>query len=629
MSQSRLTLKNHAAELRLFVVRNIGLSIAAVVLMLLLITRLFFLQVVLYHRYSTLSANNQMTLIPLPPNRGLIYDRHGAILAKNVPVFNLEITPEHIKDINGVIERLRQLMPISDDEINSFKRQRKQHHSYEPVTLKFKLTDREVANFAVNQYQFPGVAVNARLMRYYPDKDLFAHVLGFVGRINIEELRQLNANDYASTLFIGKVGIEKFYENELHGKVGYEMQETDASGRVVRTMKHLPPEPGKDLYLTIDRRLQLAADQAFATNRGALVAIDPTNGEILAMVSKPSFDPSNFVNGISHADYEALANSRDQPLYNRAIRGRYPLASTIKPFMGLTALDNGYVTRSWSIPDPGWFQLPNSSHIYKDWKKGGHGRVNVSLAITMSCDTYFYTIAKMMGIKHIAKALKQFGFGQYTHIDMGEELPGLVPTPQWKMATKGLPWFPGDTVISGIGQGFLLTTPLQLAQAVMVMSVKGQFPQVHLLQKYADVNGITQDNTPTAHPAVELNHDDVWDHIHDAMANVIRKGYGTGYRFGRDAKYSVAAKTGTAQVYTAKHYEKGEFIPEYYRDHSLFIAFAPVEDPKIAVAVIVENSTEAAHIARQLMDAYLLPPAPVENAGEEKSNDSPSEENAE
>ena len=520
------------------------------------------------------------------------------------------MTPEHVKNIDASIAQLKKIIDISDDEIKQFKRLKLQHHNYEPITLKFKLTDSEVANFAVNQYQYPGVAVNARLMRTYPDKDIFAHVLGFVGRINIAELKRLNATDYASTLFIGKVGVEKFYEDILHGKVGYDQEETDASGRVIRSIKRLPPQPGHSLYLTLDRNLQITAYNALGVNRGAVIAIDPSNGEVLAMVSKPSYDPNSFVNGISHSNYEQLANSRDQPLYNRAIRGQYPLASTIKPYAALTALDSGVVKPSFRISDPGYYKLPNRVRVYKDWKKGGHGVVNASFAISVSCDTYFYTIAKMMGIKQIAYVLDQFGFGQPTKIDMGEEVPGLVPTPKWKMGAKGLPWYPGDTIISGIGQGFMLTTPLQLAQAVSVLSQRGNFHQVHLLHRSLSSDGMVQVNQPAERKTVVLNDASNWDTVIDAMEHVISQNYGTGYRFGRDAKYKVAAKTGTAQVYTAKQFEKGEVIPEALRDHSLFIAFAPVENPKIAIAVVVENSTEASHVARQVMDAYLAPSPP-------------------
>lgn len=588
---------------------RLNLLIALVIILsLLLILRLAFLQLSEYRHYHTLSLKNQLRMVPIAPPRGVIFDRNGVILAENIPVYVLEITPEHVKNLKQLLASLQTLLPsISDEDIDNFHKLRLQNRSFVPTPLKLKLTQEEVARFAVNQYRFTGASVKARLMRNYPHGDKLAHMLGYVGRINLEELKTVDPVNYRVTNFIGKSGIEKYYENLLHGKVGYQLTETDATGRTLRVVDKKNPQSGAKLYLSIDLRLQEAAYEALKNKRGAAVVMDSRNGEILAMVSAPAFDPNLFVGGISNADYQQLANAPERPLYNRAVRGTYPPASTVKPFLGLAGIDKGYVTPATSIYDQGSYKLPNSSHAYRDWKRTGHGVINLKRAITVSCDIYFYQLGIKMGIALIEDTLRQFGFGQLSHVDLYEEAPGVVPSAHWKKQTKGVSWYPGDTVISSIGQGFMLATPLQLANATASLSQHGIRYKPHILYQWGSGETDTlRMREPVEEYPIRLKDSLNWGLIAEAMRNVIVSQEGTGARFGRNATYSVAAKTGTAQVYSGKQYEKKRYedIPEFLRDNTLFIAFAPVENPEIAIAVVVENNSTASQTARQIMDAW-------------------------
>lgn len=588
---------------------RLNLLIAIVIILsLLLILRLAFLQLSEYKHYHTLSLKNQLRMVPIAPPRGVIFDRNGVILAENIPVYVLEIIPEHTKNLKKLLVSLQTLLPsISDEDIDSFHKLRLQNRAFVPTPLKLKLTQEEVALFAVNQYRFTGASVKARLMRYYPQGEKLAHVLGYVGRINVQELKSVDLVNYRVTNFIGKSGIEKYYENLLHGKVGYQLTETDATGRTLRIVDKKNPQSGAKLYLSIDLRLQEAAWEALKNKRGAAVVLDSRSGEVLAMVSAPAFDPNLFVGGISNIDYQQLTNAPERPLYNRAVRGTYPPASTVKPFLGLAGIDKGYVTPAFSIYDQGSYKLPNSSHAYRDWKRTGHGVINLKRAITVSCDIYFYQLGIKMGIALIEDTLRQFGFGQMSHVDLYEETPGVVPSAHWKKQTRGVSWYPGDTVISSIGQGFMLATPLQLANATASLSQHGLRYKPHVLYQwtYGDTDTLHTVKPVEEYP-VRLKDSLNWGLIAEAMRNVIVSQEGTGLRFGRNAQYSVAAKTGTAQVYSGKQYEKKRYedIPELLRDNTLFIAFAPVENPEIAVAVVVENNTAASQVARQIMDAW-------------------------
>ena len=573
-----------------------------------LVLRLAYLQFSQHKRFATLSLKNQMSIIALSPSRGIILDRNGVVLANNLPIYVLEIIPERVKNLNHALAKLNHLIPsITNEDMENFNRLRKQNPAYVSIPLKYKLSPEEVATFASHQYQFPGVNIKAELMRNYPLGEITAHLLGYVGRISPEELNQLNNNNYRNTHFIGKIGIERFYESELHGELGYQQVETDASGRTLRVISKQNPIPGKKLTLTIDARLQTIAHQSMADKSGAVVVIDPRNGEILAMVSTPSYDPNLLVKGMTKQDYAQLSQSMDKPLYNRAIRGLYPPASPIKPFIALAGLEKGVITPASTIYDPGSYHLHGVKHAYRDWKRGGHGLINLKRAITVSCDIYFYQLGNKIGITSIEDMLTQFGFGQLTHVDLHEEASGLVPSPQWKRQTKGLPWYPGDTLITSIGQGFMLTSPLQLANATASLSLHGRRFQPHLLQISENEQGFQSTYQPVEEYPVRLKNTDHWTLIIEAMQAVISSQEGTGYRFGRNTPYSVAGKTGTAQVFSLSQdeHKRNQAVSAALRDHSLFIAFAPVENPEIAVAVIVEHDTTASVIARQIMDAYF------------------------
>ncbi|HAT2065080.1 TPA: penicillin-binding protein 2 [Legionella pneumophila] len=600
--------KNYRAESQHQRFRLNLLIAILIILSLILILRLAFLQISEFKRYQTLSLKNQMSVIPIAPPRGVILDRNGVLLAENIPVYVLEITPERVKDMKQTLTKLRELIPsITDEDIDNFNKTRLQNRSFVPIPIKLKLSQEEVATFASNQYHFPGVSIKARLMRHYPLGEITAHALGYVGRINIQELKQVDSTNYRATNFIGKAGVEKYYEDILHGKVGYQMVETDVSGRTLRILNKVNPLSGAKLYLSIDSRLQEAAYNALKDKRGAVVVINSRNGEILTMVSSPSFDPNIFVSGVSKTDYKILSNALQRPLFNRAVRGVYPPASTIKPFVGLAGLDKGFITTTTEIYDPGKYKLPTSSHIYRDWKKTGHGVINFKRAITVSCDTFFYQLGNKMGISNIEDMLVKFGLGQLTHVDLHEEANGVIPSARWKRQTKGVSWYPGDTLISAIGQGFMLATPLQMANATASLSQHGQRFRPHLLIKTvnSDTNE-TEEYKPFEEYPVSLRDEANWDVVIDAMHSVLTSNEGTGYRFGRNPPYPVAGKTGTAQVYSGRQYEKAKYedIPEHLRDNSLFIAFTPVEKPEIAIAVVVENDTIASTVARKVLDTY-------------------------
>lgn len=603
------TTKNDRPKLDTGRLRLSFLVSLVLILTFILLIRLAYLQINQFSRYETLSLKNQMSILPIAPPRGIILDRNGVVLADNIPVYVLEVTPERTVNMQRTIANLRTLLPsISNEDIDNFKHACAQNRAYTSIPIKLKLSEEEVAIFASAQYRFPGVSIKARLMRYYPLGEIAAHVLGYVGRINVKELNQVDNSNYHGTNFIGKTGIENYYEDKLHGQVGYQQVETDVSGRTVRVLNKLAPISGEKLYLSLDIRLQQTAYEALKGKRGAVVAIDPRNGEVLVMASTPSFDPNLFVNGITVENYKLLSNTINRPLYNRAVRGLYPPASTVKPYVALAGLENGTVDTSYSISDPGWYRLPNVRHVYHDHKVGGHGMVNIQRAIMMSCDTYFFQLGHRLGIAALASTLNQFGFGQLSHIDLTEEAAGILPTSEWKQKTKGVPWYPGDTLITSIGQGFMLASPLQIANAVAALSQKGVRYRPHLLLKSVQNDHNKVYFQPIIKEApVKLKHEENWSIVSEAMRSVITNNEGTGYRFGRNAPYSVAAKTGTAQVFSGRQYigARYENIPELLRDHSLFIAFAPVESPEIAIAVMLENDVMASAVARQMLDAYF------------------------
>lgn len=599
---------SHQTESALHQLRLNILVTLIIISSLFLVLRLAYLQFSQYKRFATLSLQNQMSITPIAPTRGIIVDRNDVVLAENIPVYALEIVPEHVGDMQSTLQQLKQLLPsVTDDDIEHFHRIRKQTRRYLPVPFKLKLSEEEVAIFATHQYAFPGVSIHAHLMRNYPLGEVASHFLGYVGRINATEQKQIDHINYRATNFIGKTGIERFYESKLHGQVGYQHVETDVSGRTVRVLSKQAPIPGAKLKLTIDARLQTRAHQALQGKEGAVAVIDVRDGSILALVSVPSYDPNLFVHGITHKDYQKLVNAPEKPLFNRAIRGLYPPASTVKPFIALAGLEKEVISEHTKVYDPGWYRLPGVSHIYRDWKRGGHGAIHLKRAITVSCDTYFYHLGNKLGISAIEDMLARFGFGQLTHVDLKEEIPGLVPNPQWKKQSRGISWYTGDTLITAIGQGSMLATPLQLANATASLSQHGRRFRPHLLQQWILDQGKSKLFTPLEEYPIHLNDDKSWDLIADAMQAVIKNREGTGYRFGRNTPYSVAAKTGTAQVIAMSQDEKKRFqtVSAAFRDHSLLIAFAPVNQPEIALAVLVEHDPTASNIARQIMDAYF------------------------
>jgi penicillin-binding protein 2 len=623
-------IKNHLQEIQLVSQRSITALIGMVILVVLLIARLTYLQLSEHTLYTTLSQKNSLDLIPAEPTRGLIYDRNGILLAENIPVFSLDVIPYKAGNLPKALSEIAKIIPLNDTDIMQFQKQLKQHRRFDEIPLKMRLSETEVAKFAEHAYHFPGFIIKARLIRHYPFEASLSHVLGYVGRINIDELDDIDPTNYSATNYIGKLGIEKYYEDELHGMVGYEQVENDASGEPVRILNQIKPSPGKNLYLTLDSRLQIAVEKALEGMRGAVVAIQPSTGQVLAMVSQPGYDPNLFVAGISTQDFKALQTSPDRPLYDRALRGLYPLASTIKPYIALEGLESGVATPNFTLYDPGWFQLKTSMHIFHDMKHGGHGMVNLNRAIVCSCDTYFFDLASKLGIQRIDHILKEFGYGELTGIDLDDELPGVVASPSWKRKAKGVSWYEGDTINSGIGQGYMQATPLQLASAVGTMATRGKRYTPYLLLGSQQPGKAFTSQKPVLANKVDVVNTAMWNNIINAMQGVTTSQEGTGYRLLGHAAYTIAAKTGTAQVYSfsKKHYdtesgqENQEKLPEKLRDHHLLVAFAPVDNPQIAVAVVVENSNQATIVARAVLDYYLLqiqkiipPLAPTKAAG--------------
>ncbi len=585
------------------------------VLSLILFLRLVYLQLIKHEHYQELAESNRITLVPAIPNRGVIYDRNGKILADNFSAYTLEITIAKAGDIDALLSRIGSLIEITPKHLRQFRRLMDESHEFETVPLKNKLTDEEVAILAANRYRLPGVDVKARLFRNYPAGEGLSHVVGFIGRINDRDLKNLRETskvaNYKGSTHIGKVGVEQFYEDLLHGKTGFEQIETDASGRGVRVLSKIPPVAGHDLILHMDLELQRVAEYAFGDYRGGLVALDPNTGGVLAMVSKPGFDPNLFVDGIDPATWKDLNESLDKPMVNRPLRGIYPPGSTIKPFMALAALELGIRKPSDVIADPGYYSLPGSSHRYRDWKKEGHGTVDLHRSVVQSCDTYYYRLAVDMGIERMHGFLSKLGFGEKSGIDMQGESSGLLPSPEWKQRRFKQPWYLGETVIAGIGQGYHLTTPMQLAAATATIANGGTFYRPHLVKAIRDV--VTRKESVIAPEVAWKNayKPGNLEQVRSAMVDVLKPG-GTAAVAGAGTPYAIAGKTGTAQVVGIKQgakYDESR-VAERHRDHALFVAFAPAEAPRIALAVLVENGghggSTAAPIARAVFDYYLL-----------------------
>ncbi|MEE9552038.1 MAG: penicillin-binding protein 2 [Gammaproteobacteria bacterium] len=609
----KFTFKDLGEETRLIKGRVFAAVGIIVLLISLIILRVFYLQVIMHDHFTTLSEHNRIKILPVSPIRGLIFSRDGVVLAENQPSFSLEIIPEREIDLNKAIKQVANIIPVQDEDIKRFYKLLKEKRRDESVPLRFNLSEGEIARFSVNHHLFSGVDVIARPHRRYPLGAETAHAIGYVARISEADLSNLDESNYVGTTHTGKLGVEKAYETLLHGRVGYQQVEVNAQGRIIREIDITKPEPGKNIYLTLDVSLQKIAVEALQNKRGAIVAIDPNNGDVLALVSSPSYDPNPFVNGIDVKSYQALLQSKDKPLINRALQGTYPPGSTIKPFLSVAALAYGVRQLTDEIWCPGWYSLKGSKHQYRDWKKQGHGRINLRKAITQSCDVYYYALAHDMGIERISKILLDFGFGKKTQIDIRGEALGLVPSKEWKRETHNQPWFPGETLITGIGQGSILATPLQIAAATSALANQGKSfsPRLAVNAKNPITDAVETFPIKPYH-MISIYDSQQWQVIIDAMVSVVHGARGTARRSGLNAGYKIAGKTGTAQVIGVAQDEvyKKEEIPEELRDHALFIAFAPAESPRIAIAIIVENggsgSRSAAPIARRLFDHYLL-----------------------
>ncbi len=607
---SHRDIKDHIRESRNFSHRTAAALVLVLILVGVVIGRLVYLQVINYEHYATQSQNNRVKIIPIAPTRGLIYDRNGVILAQNQTSFTLEVIPEKVTDLETMLVELRSLIAITDADIERFRRDLKRKRHFDSVPLRYWLSDEEVARFSVTRYRFSGVTIKARLVRHYTYGQLTTHILGYVARINEKELQRVDEANYSATNYIGKTGIEKYYETELHGQVGYEKVETNVQGRVLRVLERKTPVAGDNLYLTVDINLQIAASKALARKRGAVVAIKPQTGEVLAFVSTPSYDTNQYIAGFGHAEYKALLESPDRPLFNRALRGRYPPGSTVKPFIGLAGLE--FNEAQQEVYCPGWFSLEGDDHRYRDWKKTGHDMTSLRKAIRESCDVYFYDLALRLGIDRIAPFMKQFGFGSITKVDISGELSGLMPSRRWKNIERRRSWFPGETLITGIGQGFMLATPLQLASSTAALANHGVQMKPYVVASIAAAGQMTPIvKEPEQLRKVSGIKDANLDYIISAMRSVVHSPAGSAYRISRNLKYDIAGKTGTAQVFGLKQDEEyiKEEVAERLRDHALFIAFAPIDNPQIAIAVVVENGGSggdvAAPIARQVMDSYL------------------------
>ena len=608
----RLTLKDHFRESRLVNDRLIFSAILAGILFAIILARLAVLQVVDHEHFKTLSHNNRVGIEPLPPQRGLIYDRNGVVLAENIPTFSLELTPEKVDSLDETLTSLVKLFNLSSDEVAEITKMIRQQRGFRQVVIRKNLTEKEVALFSVNQHSLTGVDVVARLIRHYPHGALFAHTIGYVGRLNERDQKSVDGREYKGTLQIGKTGVEKEYEKLLHGQVGYRQVETNVQGRVVRELTREPSHSGQELYLHLDINLQRVASEVLADYNGAIVALEVKTGGILAMVSKPDFNPNSFVSGISSKEYDLLRDSADRPLFDRAIRGHYPPASTLKPFVALAGLERG-ITRSESKTFcPGWYKLPGHEHRYRCWKTHGHGIVGLKQSLAQSCDVYFYDLANSLGIDQMHGFLDIFGFGRRTGIDVPSESQGLSPSREWKREAKNQVWYPGETLISGIGQGFNQTTPVQLAQATAMLAMRGVYMKPRVVKASRNHNAdeliLVSSEAGESLPVVNKKH---WESVIDSMVEVTKGPRGTARALGKKPPFDVAGKTGTAQVFGIKQNQKYdvEMLEKKLRDHALFIGFAPADNPEFVVVVVAENggsgSKVAAPMARKMIEQYF------------------------
>lgn len=624
MAPRRIIIRNHSAEAKLFARRTFIAFVGILLLLLLLFSNIYSLQVDSFEKYQTRSNSNRIKLLPVAPNRGLIYDRNGIILADNKPVYSLAVIPEEVENLETNIQKISKLLDISADRQALFFKAVKGKRRFKQIELLPRLSEQQAALFSVNQHKFPGVFVDARLKRYYPFGKLTTHNLGYVARINRKDANKLERQgkfeNYAATHGIGKLGIEKYYEELLHGTIGHQEVEINNQGRIIRTLNYTPPVQGKDLTLTLDIELQMIAKRALSGKRGAVVAMNPRTGGILAMYSNPSYDGNLFVHGISSKNYKKLLNSKDLPLINRSVQG-YPPASTVKPFLAIAGLEEQVITASTKVWDPGWYQLEGLPNKYRDWKKWGHGWVNLTKAIEQSCNIYFFDLAFKLGITKISTMMERFGFGDYTGIDIHEESRAILPSVAWKRARYNKSWYTGETLSVGIGQSYWTVTPLQLTQAMTTLVNHGERKVPHFLKATKEVSinekGTSQSTLEEViyeeRAPLVLKQKKHWDLVLNAMHNTVQKFGATAYAPFKGSKYDAAGKTGSAQVARIKQNEEydAKSTQENQRDNAMFIAFAPFKNPEIVVAVAIENvakgggGTNAGPVARQIMDQYF------------------------
>ncbi|MBL1320149.1 MAG: penicillin-binding protein 2 [Methylophaga sp.] len=609
----RFELKDHHRENRVVNDRLIFAAIIAGILFAVIMIRLTMLQVFEYEHFNALSDRNRVDFKPLAPQRGLIYDRNGVVLAENIPVFSLELVPEKVIDLDGTLQELKLLLDITDEKIIEIKQQIKHQRRFREVVVRQRLTEQEVAKFSVNRHRFPGLDVVGRLVRHYPHGALFAHTIGYVGRINEKDLQRIDEQNYKGTQYVGKTGVERFYEDTLHGQVGHQQVETNVQGRMVREITNTPSVSGQDLFLHLDINLQRVASEALSEFNGSIIALDPRTGGVLAMISKPDFNPNEFVTGISRKSYAVLRDSTDRPLFDRALRGHYPPGSTLKPFVALAGLELDVVNEHSSTFCPGWYTLPGKpDHRYRCWKRHGHGQVDFITAISQSCDVYFYDLANAMGIDRLHGFLDLFGFGRRTGIDIPSESRGLSPSREWKRRVRNQVWYPGETLISGIGQGFNQMTPIQLAHATATLAMRGESISPRVVRATRNTGQTELQLLPIKRletlPIIDIRN---WQATINSMVEVVHGKRGTARKVGKGLSFKVAGKTGTAQVFGIKQDEKydAKTLDKKLHDHALFTAFAPADDPEFVVVVVAENggggSHTAAPIARKMIDQYF------------------------
>ena len=614
MKIDRNPFRDYSAESALFVRRALVAFAGILLLSGILVANLYNLQIMRFEDYRTRSNENRIKLVPIAPSRGIIYDRNGVPLALNRTIYQLELVPEKVDDLQAVLEQLRPVVDLTDEDIANFQKERKRSRRFTSIAVKPALTEVQVARFAVNQFRFPGVEVKGYQRRYYPYNSALTHVIGYVSKINDRDVERLDKAgilpNYAATHDIGKLGIERYYEDVLHGKTGYEEVEVNNRGRVIRQLHEQAPQAGKDIYLTLDLSLQTYIEKLLAGSRAAVVVTDPRDGGIRALVSNPRYDPNLFVDGISSKDYKALLEDPNKPLINRATQGVYPPASTVKPYIAVSALTAGVITRNTSLFDPGWWQLPGSEKRFRDWKKWGHGRLNVTRSLEESADTFFYQVAYDMGIDRLSEWMTKFGYGHYSGIDLSEERAGNMPNREWKFKRFKKPWYQGDTIPVGIGQGYWTATPVQMIKAMMILINDGTIKTPHLLQS-TQVDGKQVPYVQEENGHIGDIHSGYWEIAKDGMYGVANRPNGTARKSFADAPYRAAAKSGTAQVFGLRENEtyNAHKIAERLRDHKLMTAFAPYDKPTVAVIVILENGgagPAVGTITRQILDHILL-----------------------